>query len=496
MAEAQYMQFPREASHLHPSSGKPIMAPRLAAHRAPMGPHEALYRKLHVSRPDMAIRGEARGFIEAQLSSFADVPAELPDTPEQLHAWMEQGVGEVTQHYEAYMADRSQGAPRRYFTNRAHALYFLRMVSPTKLVDGAWLAGLPAHSANPRLAPLIRTYLEELGDGLPDKNHVLLYRRLMDGVGLAQESPADDAAWTQGAIQLALGWNAEHFLPEIVGFNLGYEQLPLHLLITAYELDELGIDPYYFTLHVTVDNGASGHARQACDAVLGLLPRHGDAEAFWHRVREGSKLGCVGMSTLSAIESFDARTEVERILAAKAPMGAGAHSHHCRLAGRPVNDWLREPGGTGSFLDALESSGWVRRNAPPAESRFWQLLQGERAQMFGVFSPYELQVIHDWIRGEDSADGLHYLEQPSANQSRRRPRFRVANRGHIGGWPGSDASTLLDPDIDAFRKALAGSADPYPLLVGAMGPADHWSPVGLLATRTFAMLQQGGVLRM
>jgi hypothetical protein len=42
------------------------------------------------------------------------------------------------------------------------------------------------------------------------------------------------------------------------------------------------------------------------------------------------------------------------------------------------------------------------RRAPAENSRFWKLLQGERAEMFGVFSSYELQVIHDWIRGDAS----------------------------------------------------------------------------------------------
>ena len=45
-----------------------------------------------------------------------------------------------------------------------------------------------------------------------------------------------DRFYTQGALQLALDQNAEEFLAGVIGFNLGYEQLPLHLLITAREL--------------------------------------------------------------------------------------------------------------------------------------------------------------------------------------------------------------------------------------------------------------------
>lgn len=71
---------------------------------------------------------------------------------------------------------------------------------------------------------------------------------------------------------------------------VAYEQLPLHLLITSYELNELGIDPYYFTLHVTVDNADSGHTRKAVDAVAQNEARYPDASAYRERVRRGYRL--------------------------------------------------------------------------------------------------------------------------------------------------------------------------------------------------------------
>jgi hypothetical protein len=474
---------------MHALAGAPRLG--LVSRRSALGPHEQLYRRLLQPHLDEQSLHDAASYLDDNLRAVGGEPVDLPDTPAQLHEWMEDGARDVMRRYGEYMREREEGAPRRFFSNRAHALYFLRMVAPTKLVDGSWLWGLTAQADNPRLAPLVRTYLEELGDGDPSKNHVLLYRRLLEGLGLDQERAAPDAAWHQGAIQLALGCQAERYLPEVVGFNLGYEQLPLHLLITAYELDELGIDPYYFTLHVTVDNGASGHARQACDAVLGLLPRYGDADAFWNRVREGAKLGCVGMGTNEAIAGFDPRAEVVRILTDKAPLGAGAHASHCRLAGRSINDWLREPAGMDGFLRQLEQApGWLRLGEPPVHSRFWQLLQGERAQMFGVFSAYELQVIHDWIRGSESHDGMPFTETAATNEGARRPRFRAMQaraaraKAVAAPLPGLE----LDPDLADFKRAWAGSsgASRHALMVSALGPASHWTPAGLHATRLFA----------
>ena len=50
--------------------------------------------------------------------------------------------------YRDYLDGRQRGAPRRFFSNRSHALNFLESVAPTKLVDGAWLFGssLPQRS--------------------------------------------------------------------------------------------------------------------------------------------------------------------------------------------------------------------------------------------------------------------------------------------------------------------------------------------------------------
>jgi hypothetical protein len=472
-------------------------APRITLPHTP-GPLQALYQRLAAPEPSPAARAEAADFVRRALAATANAECDLPDAPEDLHAWMHEQAAGAAQAYGDYLAQRRAGAPRRYFSNRAHALYFLRSVAPTKLVDGAWLYGVLAHSGNPRMEPLVRTYLEELGDGQASKNHVTLYRQLLAQHGMADDLPDDDALYEQGLMQLALAWTAEDFLPEVIGFNLGYEQLPLHLLITAYELNELGIDPYYFTLHVTVDNSGSGHARQACDAVLHMLPpAHGgpgaaDARhAFWQRVRAGSRLGNVGRGTVNVIESFDAASEATRIFQCKAPAGAGLHSDYARIGGRTVNEWLTEPGRMGEFLQALAQGGWIAHGRPAQESRLWNLLQGERAEMFGVFSPYELQVIHDWIRGPDSADGQAYFEPAAANQSGRRPSFRALQR--MRGAKGRSAPSTLaddaaDPDLVAFDAHLAQLTGDQrrAALVAAMGPALHWTPTGLHATRLFA----------
>lgn len=253
------------------------------------------------------------------------------------------------------------------------------------------------------------THLEELGNGDASKNHVTLYRDLLSRYGLDPIDGLADKLYQQGLVQLALGWNAQDFFPEIVGFNLAYEGLPLHLLITAYELNELGIDPYYISLHVTVDNAE-----------------------------------------------------------------------------------LANPDEAGDFLKALEKMGWIQKNQPAVCSRFWNLLEGDRAEMVGVFSPYELQVIHDWIRGAFSADGASFEATAGTASTPAAPRrpisFRVAERLRLAkGIQPIRNTESLDADISLFQEhyPLLGATAQRDLLLQAMSPAMHWTPTGLHATQIF-----------
>ena len=100
--------------------------------------------------------------------------------------------------------------------------------------------------------------------------------------------------------------------------------------------------------------------------------------------------------------------------------------------------------------------------------------------MFGVFSTYELQVLHDWIRGSASADGQPFTEAPGSRRATFRAQARHATRLDAGD-PG------LDPDVQVLRAALAnlGDAERTAMLLQAMSPAQHWTPAGLEATRVF-----------
>lgn len=397
----------------------------------------------------------ARQWLAEQFAKANAMADDLPDTPGQLQDWSARHAAQVAAEHAAYLAQRRQGAPRRYFANRAHALWFLQQVAPTKVVDGAWLHGALRRWQDPRYHGLIRTYLEELGDGDPHCNHVLIYQRLLGRLGCLDCMPLDDERYLQGAVQLALGSCAEWFLPEVIGYNLGYEQPPLHLLITTHELAELGIDGHYFQLHVTIDNAASGHASKAIQAVQQMCPAQ-DAEVFYRRVRHGYRLNDLGIDTPTLIGGFDLEAQLLAALERKRVFGQFMHADRCRLQQRTVNQWLSEPAALPAFLQALVAQGWIKRGQNPADSRWWSLIDGPGAPMFGVFNAYEKQLWHDWIAGDWQG---------------------AVRRVPPGSW---EAALHQQPRIEESHE----SAD-IETLIERMAGNQHALPQGLSATRAY-----------
>ncbi len=468
-------------------------------------PAKDVYFGLLDARPDPVMLEQSRHYLHCQLDRVAQGRTDLPADTDGLMHWMQSNTASVGRQYRDYLAARRSGGPRRYFPATSHALHFLKAVAPTKLVDGAWLYGVVSQWRDARYAELIRIYLEELGEGDAQKNHVLLYKQLLAAHECTGWEHLDDAHFVQGAIQLSLARHAPAFLPEIIGFNLGYEQLPLHLLICAYELNELGIDPYYFTLHVTIDNAATGHAARAVKSVIDAMPQVGDQALFYRRVQHGYRLNRLGAGTTGIIAEFDLEQELLDILAAKASVGAQLHSDYCRIAGKTVNEWLAAPEPMRGFVEALEKTGWIRRHEPPANSRFWKLIVGEKAPMFGVFNAYERQVLHDWIAGDSLQTsrtaaasyrnrGLVFDGPPQGAMSdpaqeegkasdygKRQPRYPCRKGAALDDAFTAESTLLRDRLANAPDKDAA-----MDLLVPWLSPVHHHGAAGLMATRFFS----------
>jgi hypothetical protein len=470
------------------SPSEPISEPEASlCGPVPRGATRDLYHALLHDPASPEVRDRSRAFLLRRIDQASHLPDDLPEGPDGLPGWATTGALRTAGGYAEYLAARRAGAPRRYFSSRAHALWYLNRIAPTKLVDGAWLYGLLRRWDDDRLRPLLRTYLDEIGNGDAQQNHVSIYQALMAFHECDEYGHLDDSDYFHGALQLALGEHADQFLPEVIGYNLGYEQPPLHLLITAYELTELGIDSSYFSLHVTTDNASTGHARKATQAVLELQPATDDSGAFYGRIRAGYRLSQLGVSAETIIRSFDLEQEMIAMLERKGRFGHNLHSDFCRVGGRTVNQWLSVPGRMPQFLDAMTRAGWIQRHDDPSRSRLWQLIEAPNAPMSGVFSRYERQMIHDWIAGD-------WLDDHAA-PARRRPS------GSLPGSPGRCADEPLwselprdrqpggaDHDLSVLHRELNDLAPAAKMrrLIEWMSPARHTTPAGLMAARIFS----------
>src|SRR5262249_21620568 len=149
---------------------------------------------------------------------------------------------------------------------------------------------------------------EEYGDGDLNKHHAHIYHQLMrelapelPGAGeLAFSDPRhgmdDVSVWRAAVAQLVISLFPRDFLPDIRGSSLHFESVKLGTLVAAHELREVGIDPYYFTLHVSIDNAHSGHTAMALHTAEQYLELAGTAfgadakRRAWRRLQAGFAL--------------------------------------------------------------------------------------------------------------------------------------------------------------------------------------------------------------
>ncbi|MCL6243410.1 MULTISPECIES: iron-containing redox enzyme family protein [Acinetobacter] len=355
---------------------------------------------LDASIPNSAKELKAFKVLENEIKTLDHI-SDMPDELDHLVDWIHHNNRTQCEYYKEYLDRRKQGGGREYFSSVSKAYEFLYKVAPTKKVDGSWLYSFTQYWNDPVFRDFIQIYLEELGLGSEKANHVRMYDDLLLAHGLNQLSlNLSDAYYHQAAIQLALAYAPSEFIPEIAGFNLGYEQLPLHLLISNYELKELGIDAHYFNVHITIDNFDNGHAQLATNAIKKLSTRYRSEDEFIRKLKIGYLLNNKGMSSVQIIKNLSTEKMVLEIFKKKAIVGKHMHSNKCMFNNRTTNEWLSEDDSVEEFIFELVRMGWIKLNRPPEESRFWQMIHDEEGKMFGVFNAVEKTFIYDWIAGK------------------------------------------------------------------------------------------------
>lgn len=317
---------------------------------------------------------------------------------------------DVLEQYGEYIKSRESGRCSWMFSDEMHCKWYLVQIAPTKLVDGIWLQGIDEIDES-ILGPDVKSNLkkirfEECGASSSDPmNHVHIYRNLLRKSfpdtflgNRAQDilqhpfyNNDDESNLLPGCIQMSLSLLSEEYLPELIGYNLGYEQMPLHMLITSYEMKEYSLDSFYFDLHITVDNIDCGHAKQALQAThdyLRMYPSH------FSRVLTGYALSDAIPCAFEVAKSYNVGKVVKDIFARKSQWSYSLHDtlQHGQDSslptlgyamrsndGKVIFDWIVENG----YFDGKEFK----------DIKFAKMME---KRMMGTFTKDEMLFVENW----------------------------------------------------------------------------------------------------
>lgn len=417
----------------------------LSRHTPPAagGPSRQLYMLLREA-PD---RAAATAYLQRRLAEAAALPPAWSGGLAGLENWLELRARSRADEFRHYQAARAGGAPRRHFATLAQARRFLCVQAPALLADGAWLHCMLDHWRQPAYLPLVKLYLDYLGQGVPPANHVAQVRQALAVQACGNWQDLDDAGFVQGAIRLALACAGERFLPELLGYQLAVADQPAAQPSLLQELGELGI---------------ALPAPPPTDAIvlnaLRILPATpAAAAAFLQRLETGHGLGRIGLQTLPATPEDGApQDEPAAGLQAPAvfapPAGAAAHG---AVANGPAGSGVAGAGAAANGAGA----GGVHANGATARPASRASLRGSAA-----------------AADDNGAGG-----PPDAPRAILRHAFPADEHA----WETiSNDLGLLEAQI----AACASKAEAMAMLARHMGPALHHQPLGLMAARVYSQL--------
>jgi len=257
-----------------------------SAQNAVGGPSRQLYMLLREA-PD---REQASAYLQRRLVEAESLPPAWSGELAGLEAWLELRGRNRAEEFRQYQSARQDGAVRRHFATLAQARRFLCVQAPSLLVEGAWLHGVLDHWHDSAFMPLVKLYLDYLGSGLPGTNHVAQVRQLLADQDCGNWQELDDGGFVQGAIRLALAGAGEHYLPELLGYQLAVADQPAAQPSLLHELAELG-------LALPAPPPSDAIVLNVVRAMLGTAEAP-DASDFLQRIELGYGLGRIGLQTL------------------------------------------------------------------------------------------------------------------------------------------------------------------------------------------------------
>lgn len=398
--------------------------------------------------------------------------------------------------------------------------------TPFNITDGCWVRGISMRTAfvTEDIMKIFKIQMDELGDGNFDWNHSNLWVALCNSAGYFPKHPTDHEfayakeynsfAFVAPNYELCISLLSKTFYPEILGFTLSLEWSQVALMYDAAMCKKLGVDPVYFTMHLTVDNAATGHGRLGYEAIqlyMKSLPQSEKA-SHWERIWR-SYIIFQKTNDLTAIISTDKpatkpapyqppdpapepplKDQMISMIRGKASKAKYNHQDKALLDanGNPklLNDFFKDAESSdekaAELVDALAKSTFVNPEKP-LESRIFALMQfSYPARMYGVFSDEEALLWYKWICSlqpappPPSPTRKPLPEQMRAALAQILPQAKLCS-AHAGIKIGKGPTVLalLEEGPDEFMAALAADKDGQRLFKDSVsasgtGMATYW----------------------
>jgi hypothetical protein len=261
-----------------------------------------LQRRVHPSGRLAWAASYVDGWLARSRRRLGADQRQLPSTwtPDGLRPWL---LDQHDAHAEEFEASQSGTST----PSREQLIDATVQTAPLTLIDGSWLHGFTDYQ-HASFSPghfLFETYWDELGNGEPRLNHPLIYRQLLEEMGVelpptasrgfAHAPQLHNESFELPVYWLSIGRFPRTFMPEILGLNLAMELSGVggSYRLAKIHLKRHGFSTRFVDVHNTIDNVATGHAAWAADAVDTMMisagQTHGQASqaATWQRVRVG-----------------------------------------------------------------------------------------------------------------------------------------------------------------------------------------------------------------
>lgn len=275
------------------------------AHFGPLSIEEQLY---YGSNSDQfpAVRLFARTMLDSFLGklkgAFENDPRLTASPPPK---WSERAIAEmVVEHHERNIQARPKAGVDQAKRNPTP----MNAPKPEKpsiaiAFDGVWLQGfVDVHrSDREEYGWLFRIYASEQGDGVMGWNHNRIMRNAVSSAGPQAMLPATDRRLYEfcdanpvNLMLLAASLNTRHFMPELLGCNLGIEGTGVggsyldawRGFVSKASNDWAALS---YRLHNSIDNYVTGHTKWSLAAIQSFMARVAESapaavEGQWRRI--------------------------------------------------------------------------------------------------------------------------------------------------------------------------------------------------------------------